>query len=165
MISLNSKYYSFTPKFQNNDGAIQHNLWFLIQCLHPYTIFMLFYWALFYFWFFSKFFWMLISLGYIHFLSFHDHQVLIIFHVYFCEQYTIFVWKHTNDVLKFFSRLKCESEMKTTEEQRVEAHSLAHSTLRVEGCARTLRWDYEEMTSNLFIHSDLHKPNNTLVSA
>ncbi len=30
MISLNSKYYNFTPKFQSNEGAIQHNPWLLI---------------------------------------------------------------------------------------------------------------------------------------
>ncbi len=30
MISLNSKYNKFTPKFQSNEGAIQHNPWFLI---------------------------------------------------------------------------------------------------------------------------------------
>jgi len=31
---------------------------------------------------------------------------------------------------KFFTRLKCESKLKTSEKQKVEAHSLAHSTLR-----------------------------------
>jgi hypothetical protein len=34
-----------------------------------------------------------------------------------------------------------ESEVKTVEEQGVEAHSLARSTLGVEGHAGTLGWD------------------------
>ncbi len=34
--------------------------------------------------------------------------------------------------------------MKTAKEQRVEARSLARSTLGVKGHARASRWDYEE---------------------
>jgi hypothetical protein len=42
---------------------------------------------------------------------------------------------------KLLDRLKCESEVKTVEEQGVEAHSLARSTLGVEGHAGASRWD------------------------
>jgi len=37
--------------------------------------------------------------------------------------------------------IKCESKMKTMEEQKVGARSLARSTSRVEGCAGTPGWD------------------------
>ncbi len=43
--------------------------------------------------------------------------------------------------------------------------SFAHNTLGVEGCARALRWGLKQMTSESIIHSDVHKPNNKLVSA
>jgi hypothetical protein len=42
---------------------------------------------------------------------------------------------------KFRDRLKCEFEMKTTEEQGIGAHSLAHNTFGVEGHAGALKWD------------------------
>jgi hypothetical protein len=42
---------------------------------------------------------------------------------------------------KVLDRLKCESEMKTTEEQEVRACSLACSTLGVEGCVGAPGWD------------------------
>ncbi len=42
---------------------------------------------------------------------------------------------------KLLDRFKGEFEVKTAEEQGVEGHSLAHSTLRVEGHARALGWD------------------------
>jgi hypothetical protein len=41
---------------------------------------------------------------------------------------------------KLLDRLKCEYEVKTTEEQGVGAHSLARSTLEVEGRARVSGW-------------------------
>jgi len=42
---------------------------------------------------------------------------------------------------KLLDKLKCESEVKTTEEQKVWARSLACSILGVKGCAGALRWD------------------------
>jgi len=42
---------------------------------------------------------------------------------------------------QFLEGLKCESKQKTTEDERVEARSLAHSTLGVEGHARAPGWD------------------------
>jgi hypothetical protein len=47
--------------------------------------------------------------------------------------------------------------MKTEEEQRVEAHSLARSTSGVKGTRKN--------DKQLIIHTDLHKPNNKLISA
>jgi hypothetical protein len=44
-------------------------------------------------------------------------------------------------VPKLLDRLKCEVEVKTTEEQRVGAHSLARNTLGVEGRAGASGWD------------------------
>jgi hypothetical protein len=42
---------------------------------------------------------------------------------------------------KLFDRLKCESKVKTTEGQGVEAHSLVHSSLRVKGHVGASGWD------------------------
>jgi hypothetical protein len=42
---------------------------------------------------------------------------------------------------KLLNRLKCEYKMKTSEEQNVEANSLAHNTLGVEGRDGALGWD------------------------
>jgi len=44
-------------------------------------------------------------------------------------------------VPKLLDKLKCEYEVKTTEEQGVGARSLACNTLGVEGHAGTLGWD------------------------
>jgi hypothetical protein len=41
-------------------------------------------------------------------------------------------------------RHKCEYEVKTMEEQRVKARSLACNILAVEGCAGVPEWDYKE---------------------
>jgi hypothetical protein len=45
---------------------------------------------------------------------------------------------------ELLGRFKCESEVKTLEEQGVKAHSLTHSILGVEGHVRAPGWDYEE---------------------
>jgi hypothetical protein len=42
---------------------------------------------------------------------------------------------------KLFDKLKCEYEMKITKEQKIEARSLAHNTLGVEGRPRVPGWD------------------------
>ncbi len=44
------------------------------------------------------------------------------------------------------------------------ACSLARNTLKVEGHARALGWGLRSVTSTSIIHTDLHKPNNKLVS-
>jgi hypothetical protein len=55
-------------------------------------------------------------------------------------------------------------KVKTTE-GGVEVRSLAHNISRVEGCVRASGWGLEILTSKSITHTDLHKPNNTLVSA
>jgi hypothetical protein len=50
------------------------------------------------------------------------------------------------------------------ENSGVEAHSLIRNTLGVEGHAKASKWDYENDNQSI-IHTDLHKPNNKLVSA
>jgi len=52
--------------------------------------------------------------------------------------------------------------VKTTEGKGVGAHSLAHSTLGVEG---RVRWGLGRLISNSIIYTDLHKLNRKLVSA
>jgi hypothetical protein len=65
---------------------------------------------------------------------------------------------------KLFERLKCEYEVKTTEEQGVEACSLVRNTLGVKGVLEL--WNgTRKIDKHLIIHTDLHKPNNKLVSA
>jgi hypothetical protein len=54
-------------------------------------------------------------------------------------------------------------KVKTTEEKKVWAHSLARSTLGVEGCVGTPRWGLRRVTNKSITHTDLHKPNNKLV--
>jgi hypothetical protein len=51
--------------------------------------------------------------------------------------YNVGIWC----VPKFIDKLKCEYEMKKMEDQGVEARSMAHNTLGVEGHARASKWD------------------------
>jgi len=51
------------------------------------------------------------------------------------------------------------------EGEGVGACFLAHNTLGVEGRAKASGWGLERLTSKSNIHTDLHKPNNKLVSA
>jgi hypothetical protein len=55
--------------------------------------------------------------------------------------------------------------MKTTKGKGVGVHSLACNTLGVKGRVSASRWGLGRVTSKLIIHTDLHKPNNKLVSA
>jgi hypothetical protein len=55
-------------------------------------------------------------------------------------------------------------KMKTLEGEGVGMHSLAHSTLVVEGCARTLGCGPGRLTSKSITHTYLYKPNNKLVN-
>jgi hypothetical protein len=56
-------------------------------------------------------------------------------------------------------------KLKIAEGKGVEAHSLARNTLGVEGHAGASGWGLGIMTSKSIIHTNLHKPNNKLVSA
>ncbi len=56
-------------------------------------------------------------------------------------------------------------KVQTMEGEGVGAHSLAHNTSRVEGCAQAPGWGLKRLTSNLITYTDLHKPNHKLVNA
>jgi hypothetical protein len=56
-------------------------------------------------------------------------------------------------------------KVKIMEGEGVGVHSLARSTFEVEGCARAPGWGLGIMTSKSITHTNLHKPNNKLVSA
>ncbi len=55
-------------------------------------------------------------------------------------------------------------KVKTTKGEGVGAHSLVRSTSGVEGCVGASGWGLGRLTSNSITHTDLHKPNNKLVS-
>ncbi len=55
-------------------------------------------------------------------------------------------------------------KVKTMEGKGVEVCSLARSISRVKGRARASGWGLGILTRNSIIHTDLHKPNNKLVS-
>ncbi len=57
------------------------------------------------------------------------------------------------------------SKVKTTERERVGAHSLTCSISGVKRRARTSGWGLGRLTSNLITHTNLHKLNNKLVDA
>jgi len=56
-------------------------------------------------------------------------------------------------------------KVKTTKRKGVGVHSLARSTSGVEGHVGALGQGLGRLTSNSITHTDLHKPNNKLVSA
>jgi hypothetical protein len=58
-------------------------------------------------------------------------------------------------------------KMKTTKEKEkiIAARSLAHNTSEVEGRDGAPKWGLGRLTRNSITHTDLHKPNNKLVSA
>jgi hypothetical protein len=51
------------------------------------------------------------------------------------------------------------------ERQGIGARSLVRNTLGLEGHARALGWGLGQMTNKSITHTDLHNPNNKLVSA
>jgi hypothetical protein len=51
------------------------------------------------------------------------------------------------------------------EKEGVGVHNLAHNTLGVEGRVGASGWGLGQVTSGSIIHTNLHKPNNKLVSA
>jgi len=56
-------------------------------------------------------------------------------------------------------------KVKTLEGEGVGAHSLVRSNLKVEGCAGAPGRGLRRLTSNSITQTDLHKPNNKLLSA
>jgi len=56
-------------------------------------------------------------------------------------------------------------KVKTMEVKGVGARSLVCNTSKVEGHARYSGWGLGRLTSNSVTHTDVHKPNNELVSA
>ncbi len=56
-------------------------------------------------------------------------------------------------------------KMKTMEQKRIGVCSLVRNISRVKWHVGTLGWGLGQMTSELIIHTDLHKPNKKLVSA
>jgi hypothetical protein len=56
-------------------------------------------------------------------------------------------------------------KVKITEKKGVGVCSLTHSTSGVTRCARAVGWGLRRVTNKSIIHTDLHKPNNKLVSA
>jgi len=55
--------------------------------------------------------------------------------------------------------------MKIMEEEGVGVRSSTRSTSGVEGCTGIPRWGLGQMTTGSIIHTNMHKPNNKLVSA
>jgi hypothetical protein len=55
--------------------------------------------------------------------------------------------------------------VKTMEGKNIGARSLACSTSGLEGRVGAMGWGVERLTSNSITHTNLHKPNNKLVSA
>ncbi len=53
----------------------------------------------------------------------------------------------------------------TTKAEGVRVRSLAHNTLRVEGCVGASGWGLGRLSSNLVTHIYMHKPNNKLIGA
>jgi hypothetical protein len=55
-------------------------------------------------------------------------------------------------------------KVKTMEGKEVGARSLIRSTSGVEGCVGASGWGLGRLTSKSITHTDLHKPNNKLIS-
>jgi hypothetical protein len=55
--------------------------------------------------------------------------------------------------------------MKTMEEKKVRVRSLVRNISGVKGLVGILGWGLEQMISSSIIHTNLHDPNDKLVSA
>jgi hypothetical protein len=55
-------------------------------------------------------------------------------------------------------------KVKTSKGEGIGAHSLAYSTSGVEGHVGVPGWGLGRLTSKLITHTNLHKPNNKLLS-
>jgi hypothetical protein len=69
------------------------------------------------------------------------------------------------DYATMVARSLWSPKVKTTEGEGVGACSMARNTSRVEGRVGAPGWGLRISTSNSTIHTNLHKPNNKLVSA
>ncbi len=81
---------------------------------------------------------------------------------------TIQMFGHSDGLWCIWNSLKdlnANLKMKTIDKERIDALSLAHSTLGVKGCVGAAWWGLGRMTSEPIIHMDLYKLNNQLVSA
>jgi len=56
-------------------------------------------------------------------------------------------------------------KVKVAKEEGVRVRPLARSISGVEGCGGASGWGLGQLTSKSIIHTDLHKPNNKLISA
>jgi hypothetical protein len=61
--------------------------------------------------------------------------------------------------------LTTSPKVMTKKGETVGAHSLVCNTSEVEGCVGALGWGLGRLTSKSITHTNLHKPNNKLVSA
>jgi hypothetical protein len=66
---------------------------------------------------------------------------------------------------KFLDRLNCESKGENNGRRRSWGMLLACSTSKVKGRAGAPEWGLGRLTNNSITQTDLHKPNNKLVSA
>jgi len=55
-------------------------------------------------------------------------------------------------------------KMKTTKGKGVGACFLARNISGLEGCVEVSRWGLRRLINNLITHTNLHKPNNKLLS-
>jgi hypothetical protein len=55
-------------------------------------------------------------------------------------------------------------KLKTLEEKGIGVRSLVCSTSQVEGCGGVSGWGLRRITRGSIIHTNLHKPNNKLLS-
>jgi hypothetical protein len=55
-------------------------------------------------------------------------------------------------------------KMKTMEEEGIGVHSITRNIVRIKGRVGTLGWGLRRVISGSIVHTNLHKPNNKLVS-
>ncbi len=66
---------------------------------------------------------------------------------------------------KLLSRLNCEFKCENNKRTRSCGCSLACNSLGIKGCVKASGWGLRRGTSKSITHTNLHKPNNKLVSA
>jgi hypothetical protein len=85
---------------------------------------------------------------------------VFIYHHKSCNKNGHMVWRTS----KLLDGLSASPKVKIAK-GGVEAHSLVHNILGVEGRVRALGWGLKKLINNSITHTDLHKPNNKLVNA
>jgi hypothetical protein len=70
-----------------------------------------------------------------------------------------------DDTPKLLDGFIASPKVKIAKGKRVGVQSMACNISGVEGRARAWGWGLGRLTSNSIIHTNLHKPNNKLVSA